>query len=102
MTHPGVVYSAGEDVMLVAEEAVEMPGLEAAGQEHSRDSADAQLVAQRGKGLPHYEREAQPSKLGPYKHSIDERVKAAAFSSRSKHRRRNPVRRSAMAAGTAS
>jgi hypothetical protein len=30
----------------------------------------------RGEGLPRYEREARPSKLAPYKHYIDERVKA--------------------------
>ena len=32
----------------------------------------------RGEGLPHYEREARPSKLNSYKHYLAERVKAAA------------------------
>ena len=70
--------------MLVAEEAVEIRVLRRQGKsireiarvlEVSRNTVRRYL---RGAGLPHYEREARPSKLDPYKHYIAERVKAAA------------------------
>ncbi len=70
--------------MLVAEEAVEIRVLRRQGKsireiarmvEVSRNTVRRYL---RGEGLPRYERKARPSKLDPYKHYIDERVKAAA------------------------
>jgi transposase len=70
--------------MLVAEEAVEIRVLRRQGKsireiarmlDVSRNTVRRYL---RGQGLPHYEREARPSKLDPYKNYIDERVKAAA------------------------
>ena len=70
--------------MLVAEEAVEIRVLRKQGKsireiarmlDVSRNTVRRYL---RGQGLPRYEREARPSKLDPYKHYIDERVKAAA------------------------
>ena len=70
--------------MLVAEEAVEIRVLRRQGKsireiarmlDVSRNTVRRYL---RGEGLPRYEREARPSKLDPYKHYIDERVKAAA------------------------
>jgi transposase len=70
--------------MLVAEEAVEIRILKRQGKsireiarmlDVSRNTVRRYL---RGQGLPHYEREARPSKLDPYKNYIDERVKAAA------------------------
>ena len=70
--------------MLVAEEAVEIRVLRRQGKsireiarmlEVSRNTVRRYL---RGEGLPRYEREARPSKLDPYKHYIEERVKAAA------------------------
>jgi transposase len=68
--------------MLVAEEAVEIRVLKRQGKsireiarmlDVSRNMVRRYL---RGEGLPRYEREARPSKLDPYKHYIDERVKA--------------------------
>ena len=83
MTHPDVRYSQVEDLMLVAEEAVEIRVLR-------RQSKSIREIARmldvsrntvrrylRAEGLPRYEREARPSKLDPYKHYLDERVKAA-------------------------
>ena len=70
--------------MLVAEEAVEIRVLRRQGKsireiarllEVSRNTVRHYL---RSEGLPCYERGAQPSKLDPYKHYIQERVKAAA------------------------
>ena len=70
--------------MLVAEEAVEIRVLRRQGKsireiarmlEVSRNTVRGYL---RSEGLPHYERDAQPSKLEPYKRYIEERVKAAA------------------------
>src|SRR6266851_3462811 len=70
--------------MLVAEEAVEIRVLRRQGKsireiarmlEVSRNTVRRYL---RVEGLPRYEREARPSKLDPYQHYIDERVKAAA------------------------
>lgn len=70
--------------MLVAEEAVEIRVLRRQGKsireiarmlEVSRNTVRRYL---RIEGLPCYERGAQPSKLDPYKHYIEERVKAAA------------------------
>jgi transposase len=70
--------------MLVAEEAVEIRVLRRQGKsireiarmlDVSRNTVRRYL---RVEGLPRYEREARPSKLDPYKHYIDERVKAAA------------------------
>ena len=70
--------------MLVAEEAVEIRVLRRQGKsireiarmlEVSRNTVRRYL---RSEGLPCYEREAQPGKLDPYKHYIQERVKAAA------------------------
>jgi transposase len=70
--------------MLLAEEAVEIRILKRQGKsireiarmlDVSRNTVRRYL---RGQGLPHYEREARPSKLDPYKNYIDERVKAAA------------------------
>ena len=66
--------------MLVAEEAVETRVLKRLGKAFAK--SDARRVAQHGatlsagRGLPRYEREARPSKLDPYKHYIDEQVKA--------------------------
>ncbi len=70
--------------MLVAEEAVEIRVLSRQGKsireiarmlEVSRNTVRRYL---RGAGLPHYEREARPSKLDRYKQYLAERVKAAA------------------------
>jgi transposase len=70
--------------MLVAEEAVEIRVLRRQGKsireiarvlDVSRNTVRRYL---RVEGLPRYEREARGSKLDPYKHYIDERVKAAA------------------------
>jgi transposase len=70
--------------MLVAEEAVEIRVLRRQGKsireiarmlDVSRDTVRRYL---RSEGLPHYEREARPSKLDSYKQYLDERVKAAA------------------------
>ncbi|MGO9605416.1 MAG: IS21 family transposase [Candidatus Binataceae bacterium] len=70
--------------MLVTEEAVEIRVLRRQGKsireiarmlEVSRNTVRRYL---RIEGSPRYEREARPSKLDPYKHYIDERVKAAA------------------------
>ncbi len=70
--------------MLVAEEAVEIRVLRRQGKsirqvarmlEVSRNTVRRYL---RSEGLPHYQREARPSKLDQYKRYIDERVKAAA------------------------
>jgi transposase len=70
--------------MLVAEEAVEIRVLSRQGKSIreiarmlgvSRNTVRRYL---RGEGLPHYEREARPGKLEPYKHYIAERVRAAA------------------------
>jgi len=70
--------------MLVVEEAVEIRVLRRQGKsireiarmlDVSRNTVRRYL---RGQGLPRYEREARPSKLDPYKHYIEERVKAAA------------------------
>jgi len=70
--------------MLVVEEAVEIRVLRRQGKsireiarmlDVSRNTVRRYL---RGEGLPRYEREARPSKLDPYKHYIEERVKAAA------------------------
>ena len=70
--------------MLVAEEAVEIRVLRRQGKS-IREIARMLNVSRntvrrylRGEGLPQYEREARPSKLDPYKHYIDARVKAAA------------------------
>ncbi len=69
--------------MLVAEEAVEIRVLRRQGKsireiarllEVSRNTVRRYL---RSEGLPRYGRGAQPSKLDPYKHYIQERVKAA-------------------------
>jgi transposase len=77
-------YSEAEDHMLMAEEAVEIRVLKRQGKsireiarmlDVSRNTVQRYV---RGEGLPRYEREARPSKLDPYKHYIDERVKAAA------------------------
>jgi len=68
--------------MLLAEEAVETRVLKQQGKsireiarmlDVSRNMVRRYL---RGEGLPRYEREARPSKLDPYKHYIDEQVKA--------------------------
>jgi transposase len=84
MTHPGVGYSEKEDPMLVAEEAVEIRVLRRQGKsireiarmlDVSRNTVRRYL---RTEGLPHYEREARPSKLDRYKNYLDERVKSAA------------------------
>jgi transposase len=73
-----------EDLMLVAEEAVEIRVLRRQGKsireiarilEVSRNTVRRYL---RSEGLPHYERDVRPSKLDAYKHYIAERVKAAA------------------------
>jgi transposase len=70
--------------MLVAEEAVEIRVLRwrvksirevARTLDVSRNTVRRYL---RGEGLPRYERETRPSNHGPYKHYVDERVKAAA------------------------
>ena len=70
--------------MLVAEEAVEIRVLKRQGKsireiarmlDVSRNTVRRYL---RGEGLPRYERVARRSKLDPYKHYIDERMKAAA------------------------
>jgi transposase len=70
--------------MLVAEEAVEIRVLRRQGKSIreiarllgvSRNTVRRYL---RGGGPPHYEREARPGKLEPYKHYIAERVEAAA------------------------
>ena len=70
--------------MLEAEEAVEIRVLRRQGKsireiarmvDVSRNKVRRYL---RGEGLPHYQREARPSKLDAYKHYIEERVKAAA------------------------
>ena len=70
--------------MLVAEEAVEIRVLSRQGKS-IREIARMLAVSRntvrhylRGEGLPHYAREARPSKLDQYKHYIAERVKAAA------------------------
>ena len=84
MTHSDVGYSQVEGLMLVAEEAVEIRVLRRQGKnireiarmlDVSRNTVRRYL---RSEGLPHYEREAPPSKLDPYKHYIDGRVRAAA------------------------
>src|SRR6516165_8969522 len=84
MTHPDVSYCQGGSVMLVVEEAVEIRVLRRQGKS-IRETARMLDVSRntvrrylRGEGLPRYEREARPSKLDPYKHYIEERVKAAA------------------------
>jgi transposase len=83
LTHPGMGYSAAEDLMLVAEEAVEIRVLSRQGKgvraiarmlKVSRNTVRRYLQSE---GLPCYEREARPSKLDPYKQYIEERVKAA-------------------------
>ena len=70
--------------MLVTEEAVEIRVLRRQGKsireiarmlDVSRNTVRRYL---RVEGLPRYAREARPSKLDPYKHYIEERVKAAA------------------------
>jgi transposase len=70
--------------MLVAEEAVEIRVLRRQGKsiraiarmlEVSRNTVRRYI---RRQGLPHYERDARPSKLDSYKHYLAERVKAAA------------------------
>jgi transposase len=70
--------------MLVVEEAVEIRVLRRQGKsireiarmlDVSRNTVGRYLRRER---LPRYEREARPSKLDPYKHYIEERVKAAA------------------------
>jgi len=70
--------------MLVAEEAVGIRVLRRQGKSIraiarmlgvSRNTARRYL---RGEGLPHYARDARPSKLDSYKHYLAERVKAAA------------------------
>ena len=70
--------------MLVAEEAVEIRVLRRQGKsireiarmlDVSRNTVRRYL---RSDGLSHYEREARPSKLDPFKHYIEERVTAAA------------------------
>ncbi len=70
--------------MLVLEEAVEIRVLRRQGKsireiarvlEVSRNTVRRYLRVER---LPRYERETRPSKLDPYKHYVDERVKAAA------------------------
>jgi transposase len=70
--------------MLVAEEAVEIRVWRRQGKrireiarmlDVSRNTVRRYLRVER---LPRCEREARPSKLDPYKHYIDERVKAAA------------------------
>ncbi len=70
--------------MLVAEEAVEIRVLRRQGKsireiarmlDVSRNTVRRYL---RVEGSPRYAREARPSKLDPYKHYVDERVKAAA------------------------
>ena len=70
--------------MLVAEEAVEIRVFSRQGKsireiarmlDVSRNTVRRYL---RGEGLPHYEREARPSKLDQYKQYLAERVKAAA------------------------
>jgi transposase len=70
--------------MLVAEEAVKIRVVGRQGKS-IREIARMLNVSRntvrrylRGEGLPQYEREARPSKLDPYKHYIDARVKAAA------------------------
>ena len=70
--------------MLEAEEAVEIRVLRRQGKS-IREIARMVNVSRnkvrrylRGEGLPHYQREARPSKLDAYKHYIEERVKAAA------------------------
>jgi transposase len=70
--------------MLVAEEAVEIRVLSRQGKS-IRDIARMLKISRntvrryiRGEGLPHYEREARPSKLDDYKQYIAERVKAAS------------------------
>jgi transposase len=84
MAHPGMGYSEWWGLTLVAEEAVEIRVLRRQGKsireiartlDLSRNTVRRYL---RSEGLPRYEREARPSKLDPYKHYIDERVKAAA------------------------
>jgi len=70
--------------MLLAEEAVEIRVLRRQGRsireiartlKVSRNTVRRYLRRER---LPRYERQARPSKLDPYKHYINERVKAAA------------------------
>jgi transposase len=77
-------YSEAEGLMLMAEEAVEIRVLRRQGRsireiarmlDVSRNTVRRYL---RIEGLARYEREARPSKLDPYKHYINERVKAAA------------------------
>jgi transposase len=94
--------------MLVAEEAVEIRVLRRQGNsireiartlDVSRNTVQRYL---RGEGLPHYEREARPSKLDLYKQYIDERVKAAAPDWIPATVLLREVGRSAVRAGTAS
>jgi transposase len=70
--------------MLVAEEAAEIRVLRRQGKS-IREIARMLNVSRntvrrylRSEGLPHCSREGRPSKLDPYKHYIDERVRAAA------------------------
>src|SRR5579862_3132770 len=84
MTHPGVGYSEAEGLMLAAEEAVEIRVLRRQGKsireiarmlEVSRNTVRPYL---RIEGLPRHARDARPSKLDPYMHYIEQRVKATA------------------------
>src|SRR5215469_15599548 len=84
MTHPGVGYSAAEGPMLVAEEAVEIRVLRRQGKSIReiarmlRTSRNTVRRYLRSEGLPHYQREAGPGKLDPFKSYLAGRVKAAA------------------------
>jgi len=73
-------YYAAENLMLVAEEAVEIRVLRRQGKSMREIAGmlDVSRNTVRREGLPRYELEARPSKLDPYKHYIDERVEEAA------------------------
>src|SRR5262245_9439672 len=84
LTHPGMGYSEREDLMLVAEEAVEIRVLRRQGKSIRKIARMLNLSRNtvrrylRGEGLPQYQREPGPSKLDRYKQYLAERVKAAA------------------------
>src|SRR5215469_13943234 len=77
-------YSEREDLMLVAEEAVEIRVLRRQGKSIRKIARMLNLSRNtvrrylRGEGLPQYQREPGPSKLDRYKQYLAERVKAAA------------------------
>src|SRR5215469_10689962 len=82
MTHPGVGYSAAEGPMLVAEEAVEIRVLRRQGKSIReiarmlRTSRNTVRRYLRSEGLPHYQREAGPGKLDPFKSYLGRKSKS--------------------------